>query len=301
MQNDKPIKGVVIDAARGGSDSGVTGNGLTEKDLTLKVSNYMVDRFRALGVPVATTRDQDVTLSDEERATTALNAFGKDDNVILISNQFNEGEGEGAEVIYALRDTDQLARVIYEEIGNEDQILRKYYQRRLPEDLSKDYHPIIRETNPLETVIVNYGFIDNEADAKRIEENILNYAEAVVRAVTRFMGYTYTSPEGVIDTIYTVQSGDSLYTIASQFGVTVEDLQKENNLESSQLSIGQQLVIPRVNITTLSNSGTTYTVKSGDSLYKIAQQYGVTVNDLIRINNLTNTTLQIGQKLIIPK
>lgn len=62
------------------------------------------------------------------------------------------------------------------------------------------------------------------------------------------------------------------------------------------LQIGQQLLIP----TTTSPSPTTYVVQPGDSLYKIANQFGITVNDLIRANNLTTSVLQIGQVLRIP-
>ena len=61
------------------------------------------------------------------------------------------------------------------------------------------------------------------------------------------------------------------------------------------LSIGQQLIIPK------SSDYQTYTVKSGDSLWKIAQNYDVNVNDLIKLNNLSSNVLSIGQTLLIPR
>lgn len=60
------------------------------------------------------------------------------------------------------------------------------------------------------------------------------------------------------------------------------------------LSIGQKLLIPQT------QNYTTYIVQSGDSLYKIANEYGTTVNELKAINNLTSNALSIGQVLLIP-
>lgn len=94
--------------------------------------------------------------------------------------------------------------------------------------------------------------------------------------------------------IYTVQSGDTLYGISKQFGVSVEDIKKANNLTSNTISKGQTLKIP-TSITTID-----YIVTKGDSLYAIAKRYNTTVKDIVKLNNLTNNTLAIGQQLIIP-
>ena len=59
------IRGIVIDAGHGGEDPGAVGNGIVEKDLTLKISNYMANRFKDLGIPVILTRDTDITLSPQ--------------------------------------------------------------------------------------------------------------------------------------------------------------------------------------------------------------------------------------------
>ena len=65
--------------------------------------------------------------------------------------------GDGAEIIYALRNTDSLAKKIATEFENAGQNVRKYYQRRLPSDSSKDYYYVIRNTPNNETLIVEYG------------------------------------------------------------------------------------------------------------------------------------------------
>ncbi len=96
------------------------------------------------------------------------------------------------------------------------------------------------------------------------------------------------------ETTYIVKSGDSLYSIARKYNTTVNDLMKYNNLTSNLLSIGQTLKIP-----TSESTITSYTVKSGDTLYSIARKYNTTVDEIKRKNNLTSNTLSIGQTLII--
>ena len=200
-------------------------------------------------------------------------------------------------MIYALRNNSTLAQSILEEIGSEGQIMRKYYQRRLPEDPSKDYYYIIRETSPMQSLLVEYGFIDNANDRVKLQNDLLNYVEAVVRAIAEYAGVTYIPPEGSNNNFYTVVKGDSLWSIANRFGVTVQQLRDANNLTSDTLSVGQILRIPTSNA---GGGNTTYTVVKGDSLWSIASRYGISVNDLRRANNLSSDTLSIGQVLIIP-
>ena len=80
--------------AHGGSDPGSSGNNTNEKDYTLKISRYMYDRFKELGIPVTLTRDTDITLTPTERVNKILSAYGDDPNVIVISNHLNAGGGE---------------------------------------------------------------------------------------------------------------------------------------------------------------------------------------------------------------
>ncbi|MBQ3436076.1 MAG: LysM peptidoglycan-binding domain-containing protein [Bacilli bacterium] len=99
---------------------------------------------------------------------------------------------------------------------------------------------------------------------------------------------------------YTVKSGDTLYGISNQFGISAIDLYNYNNLTTTNILPGQVLKIP-------SNSGTnpgglfTYTVVKGDSLYNIARRYETTVDEIMKLNHLTSINLSIGQKLQIPE
>lgn len=295
---DRAVRKVIIDPGHGGTDSGATGNNLLEKDYNLLISKYMYDRFKELGVPVAITRDSDTTLSPTDRVNTILNKFGNSSDVILISNHVNSGGGEGAEVIYALRNRDTLARRILENIGTTGQTTRKYYQRRLPSDTSKDYYFIHRNTGNLEPLIVEYGFIDNTKDVEFLKENYKELAEAVIAAVANYIGVPYTPPEGITTNTYVVQKGDSLYSIANKLGTTVSELKKENNLTTNTLQIGEVLRIPTKEI--YEGEENVYIVQKGDTLYSVAMANNTTVDELKRINNLTSNILSTGQLLKIP-
>ena len=295
---DRAVRKVIIDPGHGGTDSGATGNNLLEKDYNLLISKYMYDRFKQLGVPVAITRDSDTTLSPTDRVNTILNKFGNSSDTILISNHINSGGGEGAEVIYALRNKDTLARRILENIGAAGQETRKYYQRRLPSDTSKDYYFIHRNTGNLEPLIVEYGFIDDTKDVEFLKENYKELAEAVISAVANYIGVPYTPPEGITTNTYVVQKGDSLYSIANKLGTTVSELKKENNLTSNTLQIGEVLRIPTKEI--YEGEENVYIVQKGDTLYSVAMANNTTVDELKRINNLTSNILSTGQLLKIP-
>jgi LysM repeat protein len=129
---------------------------------------------------------------------------------------------------------------------------------------------------------------------------------------------------------YTVKGGDSLTKIAKREKVTVMELAKANHLtKTSVLKIGQKLTIPaKADVTAIATAqpvtpvapvglagttatpvapvglvtteGATYTVQSGDSLWKIAKNQNSSVSAIKQANNLTSDSLKIGQKLMIP-
>ncbi|MBP3840918.1 MAG: LysM peptidoglycan-binding domain-containing protein [Bacilli bacterium] len=107
---------------------------------------------------------------------------------------------------------------------------------------------------------------------------------------------------------YRVQKGDSLWSIAKKYNTTVNDILKDNNLNSSALSIGQNLKIRTTGAVAveecygeefISQDVITYTVKKGDSLWKIANQFDTSVQNIKNKNNLTTNNLSIGQVLKI--
>ena len=287
-------KRVVIDSGHGGIDSGAIGNGIVEKDLTLKISKYIKKRLDELGIESSLTRDEDITLNPTDRVNKILETYGNSDEVIVISNHINAGGGDGAEVIYALRNDATLANLILSEIGNTGQNIRKVYQKRLSTDPNKDYYYIIRNTPNTESLIIEYGFLDSKGDDINQLNNYEVLAEAVVKALANYIGVPYSNEPSYY---YTVQKGDTLYSISKKFNTTVDKLKDINNLNNNVLSIGQQLLISEE--APIDNNY--YIVKKGDTLYSIAKKYNISVDELKNNNNLNNDLLYIGQELLITK
>lgn len=293
--DERAIKKVVIDAGHGGDDPGTIANGITEKDYTLKISNYIHNRLDEMGVPNEMSRTSDVMLSASDRPKKIQSFYGNGSDVLVVSNHINAGGGDGAEIIYALRNNDKFAKKLATEFENAGQSVRKYYQRRLPSNPAKDYYYIMRDTPNNETVIVEYGFADTISDANLIKNDWEKLAEAVTKAIVEYAGGKYVAP--LDSNYYTVKSGDSLWSISRKFGVSVNELKKVNNLSSNLLSIGQNLIIPGKKNNTSSNE---YVVKKGDTLYGIANKYNVSVDNLKSYNNLSTDSLSIGQIIKIP-
>lgn len=117
------------------------------------------------------------------------------------------------------------------------------------------------------------------------------------------------------DTSYKVNKGDTLYSISRKYQITVAELRAANNLsENDVLKAGQKLIIPEADISTavalsgnnnnksdspVNTSNTTeIEVKKGDTLYSLSKKYGLTVADLLVINNLdSSSVIKVGQKL----
>ncbi len=121
-----------------------------------------------------------------------------------------------------------------------------------------------------------------------------------IGSVLKIPSKSGTNPDNVF--IYTVQKGDTLYSIAKRYNTTVQNISSLNNLSGINLSIGQELKIPE-SYDNSSNqvlpSFINYIVKKGDTLYSIAHLYNLSVDDLIKDNNLNSNVLSVGQNLKI--
>ncbi len=103
--------------------------------------------------------------------------------------------------------------------------------------------------------------------------------------------------------VHVVQAGQGLFEIAGIYGVSADAIIQANNLvDSNLLRVGQELIIPGVTQRdVLVRQGTVHVVQSGESLLGIAIRYGVTVEEILDFNGLTDPdAIFEGQELVIP-
>jgi membrane-bound lytic murein transglycosylase D len=85
-----------------------------------------------------------------------------------------------------------------------------------------------------------------------------------------------------------VRSGDSLWILAKRYSTTTKKIQELNGLRTTRLYIGQRLKVPEVRYESPSSAGTNqYLVRRGDSPYKIAKRYNMSLGHFLRLNGLT--------------
>lgn len=229
---------IIIDAGHGGWDPGGGSNEyFKEKEMTKKISDYQKRRFDELGISAKRTRTFDETLNPNARIE-RISALGANPNDILISNHINNAGTGGGEVIYSLKSGSALPQSIANNLANTGLPIRSVYQRI--GKTGKDFYFILRDTIPATSMIIEYGFANNESDTSRLLTNWPLLAEAVVKSITEFLGVPYTGPNY---TSYKVSSGDSLYSIAKRFSTSVDNIKNLNSLTNDTLYPGMILLI----------------------------------------------------------
>ena len=199
-------KSIILDAGHGGSDVGATGNGLLEKNLTLKMTNYQYKRLKELGAKVYRTRSSDQTVSSTKR-TQIVRQSGAD---VCISNHFNafNGTARGVETIHSYLAKSTFAKNLANAIVKTSGLpLRRVFTRRL--NNGKDYYYMHRQTGSVRTVIIEYGFIDNNQDMNyyKNDTNFYKVAEAVLKEICKEIGLLYKPKQETNQSLYKVQTG----------------------------------------------------------------------------------------------
>jgi len=165
-------------------------------------------------------------------------------------------------------------------------------------------------------------FIDMEDSIYKHKANI--YLSNSFRVIEPASGRSVASSANIAGKnriVHTISNGEVLSTIASKYGVSVNNLMDWNNMNSTRIVAGKKLVVytnrsstaassasssavtaskPDQVVTSANSNVTYYTVKSGDTVWGIARQYqGITDSDIKKWNNLSSSKIQPGMKLII--
>ncbi len=158
--------------------------------------------------------------------------------------------------------------------------------------LNENYY-IVQAGDSLWSISRKFGIsVDKLKELNNLSSNSLSVGQRLL--------VKDTSSSDEVGVYYTVKAGDTLYGIANKYDLSVDDLKKMNNLTSNNLSVGQKLLVSGTG-ENIESEYDTYVVKSGDNLYAIARRYGITVDKLKDINNLSSNLLSVGQKLLVPR
>ncbi|MCD5533310.1 LysM peptidoglycan-binding domain-containing protein [Lactobacillus delbrueckii] len=128
------------------------------------------------------------------------------------------------------------------------------------------------------------------------KKNLLMTALATLSA----SGALLTTGASALADSYTVVKNDTLWGLSKKYGVSVSDLKKANGISGHLIYVGQKLQIPTKSTkatSTVDATSTTHTVVKGDTLWSLAKKYGVSVSTLMKANNLSSSTILIGQSL----
>ena len=193
---------IIIDAGHGGNDPGATAFNTKEKDWTLKMSLYQYNRLKELGVPVALTRSKDETLDANTRAQRVKSKY-----TYCISNHFNafNGTARGIETIHSIYADEKFAQTIAKALHETTKLpLRKSFSRK--NNMGSDWYYMHRLTGSTQTIIIEYGFLDNRGDYAFYNQgaNFTQAAEAVIKVLCEMVGKSYKEAN---HKLYRVQVG----------------------------------------------------------------------------------------------
>ncbi|PFE00764.1 N-acetylmuramoyl-L-alanine amidase [Priestia megaterium] len=251
------MKKIYLDAGHGGADAGAVGaNGLYEKNLVLKIQQYLISYLNSTysDFTIKTTRTTDVFLSLSQRASQA-NSWGAD---AFMSIHVNAGGGTGYED-YVYRSASNASKTFQSIVHGQVQPALLSYNHPNRGRKSANY-AVLRLTN-MPAVLTEIAFIDNSTDAALLQNEafLKSMGESYAKGIAVYLNLprravpnpnpTPTpnpSPSEPGTKTYTIKQGDTLYSIAQKYSITVQVLQEANTGLSDPLTlqVGKTIVIP---------------------------------------------------------
>ncbi|MEW4262859.1 N-acetylmuramoyl-L-alanine amidase [Priestia megaterium] len=253
------MKKIYLDAGHGGADAGAVGaSGLYEKNLVLKIQQYLISYLNSTysDFTIKTTRTTDTFLSLSQRASQA-NSWGAD---AFMSIHVNAGGGTGYED-YVYRSASNASKTFQSIVHGQVQPTLLSYNHPNRGRKSANY-AVLRLTN-MPAVLTEIAFIDNSTDAALLQNEafLKSMGESYAKGIAVYLNLprravpnpspspTPTpnpSPSEPGKKTYTIKQGDTLYSIAQKYGITVQVLQEANTGLSDPLTlqVGKTIVIP---------------------------------------------------------
>ncbi|MFV5315875.1 N-acetylmuramoyl-L-alanine amidase [Priestia megaterium] len=247
------MKKIYLDAGHGGADAGAVGaNGLYEKNLVLKIQQYLISYLNSMysDFTIKTSRTTDVFLSLSQRASQA-NSWGAD---AFMSIHVNAGGGTGYED-YVYRSASNASKTFQSIVHGQVQPTLLSYNHPNRGRKSANY-AVLRLTN-MPAVLTEIAFIDRSADAALLQNEafLKSMGESYAKGIAVYLNLPRRavptpnpnpSPSEPGTKTYTIKQGDTLYSIAQKYGITVQALQEANKGLSDPLTlqVGKTIVIP---------------------------------------------------------
>lgn len=247
------MKKIYLDAGHGGADAGAVGaNRLYEKNLVLKIQQYLISYLNSTysDFTIKTTRTTDTFLSLSQRASQA-NSWGAD---AFMSIHVNAGGGTGYED-YVYRSASNASKAFQSIVHGQVQPTLLSYNHPNRGRKSANY-AVLRLTN-MPAVLTEIAFIDNSTDAALLQNEafLKSMGESYAKGIAVYLNLPRRavptpnpnpSPSEPGPKTYMIKQGDTLYSIAQKYGITVQALQEANTGLSDPLTlqVGKTIVIP---------------------------------------------------------
>jgi len=304
---------IIINAHRGGEDIGIIYEDLKAKDLNLEIAEYLSKRLVDHKIPNQLIRESDETINLKDRVKFIEDMPRNNKYIILLSIDVTFGKEKNIEVFHSLKNDGLLAKIITKEISNMENYINESRNKRLPVNPTKDYNFLQRESQNINSVVVKFT-LKKESDMRNLKVEIQKYSEMLIKAITTYLGGLY-SPE-IKKGEYKIIKGDTLWSVAKKHGITVDEIKALNNLKNNSVSTGQIIKVEEIvevepieikeNVPKIKEEiliereEIIHSVQETDTIYKIADYYGVNPNEIKEANNLISDEINYGQILLIP-